>query len=170
MTYGAADANSIVGQPCHGAARPRHASRVKAQEWVLRPARRQGCAGADLRPNQSATLSWNVQAPANCGALRVEVEGLAVNRTGSRKVWGIERSSFVDFAAGKLSTRYMLRVVFGSASRPLAYTGVKVSLPVDPATGNAVVPISANHHQALSSWRSGRRTHASRCSRTSSST
>jgi hypothetical protein len=103
----------------------------------------------ELVAGQSAKLSWNVQAPANCGALRVEVEGLAVNRTGSKTVWGIERASYVDFAAGKLSTRYMLRVVFGSASRTLDYEGVKVSLPVDPATGRAVVPITANHHAAL---------------------
>jgi hypothetical protein len=103
---------------------------------------------------QSATLSWNVQAPAGCAGLRVQVEGLTVDRTGSKTVWGIDRSSAVyepgndPAGVGFLRTHYALRAVFGAASRTLASTSVEVRLPVD-ATGRAVATIGANHHTAL---------------------
>ena len=98
-------------------------------------------------PGQGVTLSWSVQAPASCGALRVTMDGLTVPRSGSMAVDGISRTSAEyaydpiasDPEAGTpgypahLRTRYVLRAAFGSASRLITTTNVEVRLPIDPS-------------------------------------
>jgi len=117
-------------------------------------------ATAGIVAGQQATLSWSVQAPSTCGAMRVLVDNFTVGRSGSMNVAAIERSSAVyepTYAPGSgevvtpgfLRTHYVLRVAFGSATRNLDTAHVDVVLPVDAATGRPKVTITANHEVPL---------------------
>jgi len=117
-------------------------------------------ATAGIVAGQQATLSWSVQAPSTCGAMRVLVDNFTVGRSGSMNVAAIERSSAVyeptysPFSGevvtpGFLRTHYILRVAFGSATRNLDTAHVDVVLPVDAATGRPKVTITANHEVPL---------------------
>ncbi|MGE3511301.1 MAG: FG-GAP-like repeat-containing protein [Vicinamibacterales bacterium] len=117
-------------------------------------------ATAGIVAGQQATLSWSIQAPSTCGAMRVLVDNFTVGRTGSMNVAAIKRTSAVyepRYAPGSgeivtpgfLRSHYVLRVAFGGATRTIDTANVDVRLPVDAATGRPEVTITANHEVPL---------------------
>lgn len=95
-----------------------------------------GISPAVVNPGQTVTLSWSVQAPAGCGALRVTVDSLSAGRSGTRVVDPIATRS------------YQLRVGFGGGSRQLASKVAAVQLPTGP-TGHPTVTLTRNDQAPL---------------------